>query len=216
MVEWKTQTLELMKALSNPRRNKILHFAEEPITVKELAEKMDEKPSRLYYHVNKLVEAELLEVVDTKQQGNLVEKYYKTNTDDLYFKGDVQLLAEHMPEALAAFHQVLDPGIKLYEKNLQAIQEMQASGDLDNNKYPYQVSVSRWSTRSTAKEWHAFFGKLLKAMGKLEEGEPLPELPRTLSIEEENEKGSYEYILLSYRIEDAEKLGLIGWDGEDE
>lgn len=215
MVQWKTQTLELMKVLSDPRRNQILHLAESPVTVKDLAEEIEEKPSRLYYHVNKLLEVGLLEVVDTKLHGNLTEKYYQAKDNDVFYKGDLKMMAENMPYALAALYNTLDPGVKLYEKALKAVQEQRREGKSNVDKYPYQVSFSRWSDRTTGKEWSMVFDKMLKAMGKLNEDDPGAKPHVHLTPEEEEEIGTYQYVLLSYRIEDAEKLGLMDPENED-
>ncbi|HEX7066055.1 MAG TPA: helix-turn-helix domain-containing protein [Bacillales bacterium] len=72
------QDKERFKSLLNPKRVRILKQVEtEAKTVKEIAKALEDKPSRLYYHVHQLVDQGFLEVADTRQVGHLTEKYYK-------------------------------------------------------------------------------------------------------------------------------------------
>ena len=69
--------LEQVKALAVPVRVEIiLSLDEQPMTTTQIARLLGEKPNRLYYHVTELERVGILEVVETKQKGNLVEKYY--------------------------------------------------------------------------------------------------------------------------------------------
>lgn len=97
----------------DPRRMQILRLAQDkPITVKQMAEIMDEKPSRLYYHVKKLEEVQLLELVETKQQGNLIEKYYRANQEQRSYTLGKEISQEHssliVQELLRITHQGMD------------------------------------------------------------------------------------------------------------
>lgn len=219
MVEWKMQTMDLMKVLSDPRRNAILELAKRPITVKELAEEMDEKPSRLYYHINKLLDVELLEIVETKQQGNLVENYYKSiNVDDIIYKGDVQMQAENLPLALSLIRRSLDPALRLYEKGLEKVKEEREKGNTSLQRNPYQISINSMSSRMTAKEWRESFEPMMKVImdKNKDHTEQWPEFDYgKIDPEEEKEVGTYQYVIISYRTEDAMKLGLIESDDDE-
>lgn len=60
--------------------------------------------------------------------------------------------------------------------------------------------------------------RLRNAWGSDPEKE-LPEYPEPadpFSLEDEQEKGTYQYVLLGYRIEDAQRLGLIPSYGDEE
>ena len=214
-MKWKMLSMELMKILSDPRRNRILHLAsEKPVTVKYLAEQMGEEPIRLYYHVKLLVKAELLEVAETRQLGNLTEKYYKSvNFSDVIYKGNIEEQAEHVEMALALIHQRLDPGLQMYQKALEKIKAEKKDGKTFD-KLPYQVSIDTSSSKMTSREWRKTIEPIMKAMGKNEDmQETWPEIPKDVRDDEE---GTYQYVLISYRIEDAEALGLIESDGKKE
>jgi DNA-binding transcriptional ArsR family regulator len=210
------ESVELMKVMSDPRRLQILEFASQrPITVKELADAMGEKPSRLYYHVNKLEEVGLLKVVETKQTGNLVEKYYQAE-EKTFFKGDIIQQAENLPVTLATWYRSLRPGLMLYEKALEKLKEEIDNGRKDIDRYPYQISINRATARMTADEWRESNIKLIEALRRAEgDDTPFPEeMKIKLTPEEAKEEGTYHYLLLSYRIEDALKLGLVDDDEE--
>lgn len=215
----KTQTLELMKVMSDRRRTRILHLAaDQPVTVKQLAEQLGEEPSRLYYHVKKLMEVDLLEVVETRQHGNLVEKYYKAiNHDDVIYRGDFHLQSEHAQLALAFMHRKIDPALRMYEKGLEWIREEKAKGntELDRFRLPYHISINSSSKRMTGKEWWQSLQQIMKTMMSKQNEEQWPELPIKTTQEEEEREGTYQYVLISYRIEDAEELGLIDADSDE-
>lgn len=76
----RTQSLELkqLKALAHPLRLRILEtLIEQPRTTKQVAEILGEDPLKLYYHVDALEKAGLIELVETRTKGNLLEKYYQ-------------------------------------------------------------------------------------------------------------------------------------------
>ena len=56
-----------LEALASPVRTRILRYAVAPITVAELAERIEVPQTRLYYHINQLVEEELLTQVDSRK-----------------------------------------------------------------------------------------------------------------------------------------------------
>jgi DNA-binding transcriptional ArsR family regulator len=70
-------TLDQVEALGSPLRMRILHLASEPRSVRELAERLDVPVTRLYYHVNMLDDAGLLEVVEVRKSGARLEKLYR-------------------------------------------------------------------------------------------------------------------------------------------
>ncbi|TJY41796.1 helix-turn-helix transcriptional regulator [Cohnella pontilimi] len=201
----KTSTMELLKILSDPRRSRILHLAsDKPVTVKILAEQLGEDPLRLYYHVKKMVKAELLEVKETRQHGNLTEHYYQAaDLDGVIYKGNIEEQAEHLETTVALIHRRLDPGLRLIQKGLEKVREEKAKGGrIDLN--PYHVDFISSTSRKTGREWRESLGALIQKMNKSEESVDLFE-----SDDRDEVEGTYQYVLISYRIEDAEELGLV-------
>ncbi|EIT85659.1 hypothetical protein A374_07479 [Fictibacillus macauensis ZFHKF-1] len=202
----KPNSIELMKIFSDPRRLQILHAAlDEPITVKQLAIELNEQPSRLYYHVKKLEEADLLEVTETKQLGNLTEKYYQTvNMKDTLYRGSPQIQAEQPEVTLSLTYQLIQPALTLLEKSLEEIRKAKEQ-NIHHTSHLYQFDISSVSDRLTAQEWADSIPKIIQMIAKKDENTiPLPS--RTFTEEEGKEQGTYQYVLLSYRLEDVEHV----------
>jgi DNA-binding transcriptional ArsR family regulator len=212
-MEWKTSTLELLKILSDPRRSRILHLAsDKPVTVKQLAEQLGEDPLRLYYHVKKMVKAELLELKETRQHGNLTEHYYQAaDLEHVIFKSDIQEQAEHLETAVSLIHRRLDPGLRLFQKGLEKVRAEKAKGGAAMDRLPYHVDVASSTSRKTGREWQESLGAIIQAINKSEEP-----VNWFRSEDRDDVEGTYQYVLISYRIEDAEQLGLVDPSEEDE
>lgn len=71
-------TAEQAKVLAHPLRLQIIAIFDDgvPRTSKQLAGHLDMAPAKVHYHVRELVRAELLELVETKEKGGVIEKYY--------------------------------------------------------------------------------------------------------------------------------------------
>ncbi len=71
--------LEQVKALAHPLRMRILEtlVVSDPMTTKQVAEALGEKPTRLYHHVDKLEKVGLIRLTHTRQNRGATEKYYE-------------------------------------------------------------------------------------------------------------------------------------------
>ena len=68
-------TLEQARLLADEFKLRVLMaFADQPATVKQVADELGEKQTRLYRHVDALLEAGLLNVVEEKQKRGTVER----------------------------------------------------------------------------------------------------------------------------------------------
>ncbi len=69
--------LDAAKLVTDPLRQQIIEvLLPQPLTVKQIANKLGLAPSKLYYHVNSLEKFNLIQVVDTTIHGNIIEKHY--------------------------------------------------------------------------------------------------------------------------------------------
>ena len=67
-----------LKALADPLRLRVLlHLADTPMTVKQLATLLDVPPTRLYYHVRILEEHDLITVVERRVVAGIEERTYR-------------------------------------------------------------------------------------------------------------------------------------------
>lgn len=76
--EFLLSRLSQLEALASPMRVRVLKHATDPVAVGELAERLNVPKTRLYYHVNLLVEEGLLVQVDQRKAGARIEKIYRT------------------------------------------------------------------------------------------------------------------------------------------
>ena len=84
--------LRTLRVLSHPLRSQILEmFGNEPLTVKQVADRLGLTSNKLYYHVNMLEGHGLLRIVETRTVGNMIEKLYRTAADR--FDVDADLLS---------------------------------------------------------------------------------------------------------------------------
>jgi len=71
-------TPEQLKAINGPLRLNILEIlVKEALTVKQVASRLGQPPTRLYYHVNALEEAGFVTQVETRVKSGIIEKYYR-------------------------------------------------------------------------------------------------------------------------------------------
>lgn len=97
--------LKQVKALAAPIRVDIVKLlGTQCMTTTQAARKLGVKANKLYYHVTELQKAGLLEVVKTRQKGNMVEKYYQPVAK--YFRIDPCLFGQGM-EGRQAFLQTV-------------------------------------------------------------------------------------------------------------
>ncbi|MBS3934290.1 MAG: helix-turn-helix domain-containing protein [Truepera sp.] len=70
--------LEQLQAIADPLRLPLLELlSQKPMTVTQVASLLKEKPNRLYYHVKKLEHAGLVQLIETRPNRGILEKYYQ-------------------------------------------------------------------------------------------------------------------------------------------
>lgn len=71
--------LDTLRAIADPLRVQIMELLEsQPLTVKQVAEKLGLAPSKLYYHFGALEKLGFIEVAETRMVANMLEKTYKS------------------------------------------------------------------------------------------------------------------------------------------
>lgn len=89
--------LRQIKALAHPFRQRLLRsFAGGPQTAKQAADCLQEKPTKLYHHVDILADAGLLRLVEKRQKRGTVERYYQASAKQ--FSVDRHIF-RHLPRA---------------------------------------------------------------------------------------------------------------------
>lgn len=90
----------VFEVLNNPLRFRIVRRLVEPKSIREVAEEMGAPPTRLYYHFNLLEEVGVIQVVDTRKVGAMLQKVFQTSARS--FRPSPKLAqADISPEELA-------------------------------------------------------------------------------------------------------------------
>jgi DNA-binding transcriptional ArsR family regulator len=103
--------LETLRAISDPTRIRILErmvTRQDPAwSVKELAAALDMPPTRLYHHIDQLVERDLLRPVERRVVSGIIETRYRVTAhsfqlDRRLFAGDADAATQILLETVAA------------------------------------------------------------------------------------------------------------------
>ncbi|MGM0788707.1 MAG: helix-turn-helix domain-containing protein [Bacillota bacterium] len=85
-------SVEQSKLLGNALRIKIISVLQEkPLTSKQVSELLGNSPGSVHYHIQKLNEGGLIELVETKASGGIIEKYYKAKSKWYQTKSGIEL-----------------------------------------------------------------------------------------------------------------------------
>ncbi len=108
--EFTISDLETLKVMTDPLRLQIMEIMmEQPVTVKQLAARLEMEPTKLYYHVNLLEKHGLIVIVKTQVVSGIIEKHYQAAAGS--FHVDRNLLSPESGEdsALAIIDTILGP-----------------------------------------------------------------------------------------------------------
>ncbi len=105
--------VRVLEALNNPTRLRILYQLMESSTVRELAQRLEVPVTRLYYHLNLMQELGVLEVVETRKRGALLERVYRTVATNFVPAQDLVEKAEDKDRVISAGVGVVLDGARL-------------------------------------------------------------------------------------------------------
>lgn len=75
---YEIENIEQLRAVADVLRLRILDILrEQPMTVTQLGEKLGLAPAKVHYHVRELERVGLLKLVETREKGGILEKYYQ-------------------------------------------------------------------------------------------------------------------------------------------
>ena len=112
--------LDLLAEATHPVRGNILRRLRRPRTVAELAELLDVPITRLYHHVNRLHDLELIHVVATRQVAAVTERRYQVAAKS--FTVDEQLLkSTDKYELSAALSSVFDVAKVRFQRFIEGV-----------------------------------------------------------------------------------------------
>lgn len=103
---YEIETLEQLRAIADLLRLRILDVLEQrPMTVTQLGDVLGEAPAKVHYHVRELEKVGLLRLVETREKGGILEKYYQPVARE--FSVEKRLLSAPLDEAMATMSNLL-------------------------------------------------------------------------------------------------------------
>lgn len=155
METYVVKRLEQAKLLTDPFKLKLLErFAGAPVTTKQVADRMGEKAPRLYRHVDALVDAGLLTLIEEKPKRGTIERYYRTVADR--FEVDPGLFTTS-PAAGDDAHDMIRSLFRQSETELVRFFEQHRDDPPADDELPL---VMRFGIRGTPEEINALKSKL--------------------------------------------------------
>jgi DNA-binding transcriptional ArsR family regulator len=90
------ETLEQLRAIADELRMRILALlTNEPRTVTEVARLIKEAPGKIHYHVRELERLHIVKLVETREKGGILEKYYRAVAKSIMVPSE---LLQSMPQ----------------------------------------------------------------------------------------------------------------------
>ena len=104
--QYEIENIEQLRAIADLRRLRIVDvLAKQPMTVTQLGEMLGEAPAKMHYHVRELEKVGLLKLVETREKGGILEKYYQPVARELSV--DRALLSAPSDESTAMLRTLL-------------------------------------------------------------------------------------------------------------
>lgn len=84
------ETLEQLRAISDPLRVRITDLLRvQPMTATQIGDTLKIAPAKIHYHVRELEKVGLLQLVETREKGGILEKYYQPVAHELVVSGSL-------------------------------------------------------------------------------------------------------------------------------
>lgn len=100
--------LEQLRVLSDPLRMRVLNnLFQEPLTVKQVADRLEVPATKLYYHVNELERIGLVKVVETRVKSGIIEKYYRMTAGKIQVSRELLRLTQQQSAEASTYGEML-------------------------------------------------------------------------------------------------------------
>jgi DNA-binding transcriptional ArsR family regulator len=145
-------TLDQVRTMADPLRVRILdRLVHAPMTVKMLGTDLGEPPAKVHYHVRELERIGVIHLVETREKGGVLEKYYRAVARTFTVMKDV--LSNSKSDELSA---VVDEYLQVVQRGLSAA--LSRYQEHPDRNVPLMASIS--SVWATADEFRALVTKL--------------------------------------------------------
>ena len=87
------ETVEQMRAIADELRMRIVEaLSRQPMTVTQLGSLLEQQPAKVHYHVRELERVGLVRLVETREKGGILEKYYRSVAKSLNVPGTLLMM----------------------------------------------------------------------------------------------------------------------------
>ncbi len=160
--EYIISDLETLKVISDSLRIRILEaMGDKPTTVKQVAQKLDMSPKKLYYHVNLLEEHGLIVVVDTQVVSGIIEKWYQIRASSFVVDKSMLTLIEDRDEQFESLRGLLSG---IFEVTLEDVALAARQGEIrrisDDPKLGAPFFASNSTLQMTEEQRQSFMERL--------------------------------------------------------
>ncbi|GAC1564960.1 MAG: hypothetical protein NVS3B14_01210 [Ktedonobacteraceae bacterium] len=119
---YEIENIEQLRAVADTLRLRIIDtLSKQPMTVTQIGETLGEAPAKMHYHVRELEKVGLLRLVETREKGGILEKYYQPIARELSVERS--LLSAPPEEAIATLSglltQMRDNFLQAFRRNLE-------------------------------------------------------------------------------------------------
>ncbi len=159
--------LEQLRVLADPLRMRILNnLFPQALTVKQIADRLELTPTKLYYHFGELERVGLIMVVETRVKSGIIEKYYRCVAETIRVSRDLLHLTGQELEQ-NAYGELLASIMEAVADDLRhAVHAGLLTPPGDN--VPKRTTISRTNVRLTAAAAVRLTKKLAKLMEEFE------------------------------------------------
>jgi len=143
-------TEEQGKLLESALRIKIMHaLAGEPLTSKQVADKLQKTPGNIHYHIIKLFEGGLLDLVRTETTGGIIQKFYHSKATWFKTPGltGFQFSPEDKVEHFSSRLTLSEDELKSFQQELMSLITKWESGLTHGKEYGLDFIIGRLDPR---------------------------------------------------------------------
>lgn len=118
---YEIESLDQLRVISDELRVRILDtLARRQLTVTQLGELLGQAPARVHYHTRELERAGLVRLVETRERGGILEKYYRAVARH-FTVSDALLHAAPPDEVLSALREQLNMHTRGFTRSVEAV-----------------------------------------------------------------------------------------------
>ena len=163
--------LETLKVVSDPMHIQIIEvLIPQALTVKQVADKLGQSPSKLYYHVNLLEKHGLIRVIETHVISNMIEKVYRATSANI--EVDKTLLSFVSDKDKQAYHSMLTSTVDVTREDiLRSLQARQFQLEQSAEQHPRSGMIHRTVSRMPASRAIEFLDRLRSLAQEFEEAD---------------------------------------------